>query len=46
MYTLKDYAPYFERKEEFKRTLENIQRQVDKWILRIAIFICLIVLMF
>jgi hypothetical protein len=46
MYILKDYAPYFARKEEFKRTLQRIQVSCDRWMFVAALAICFFALVF
>lgn len=41
MYVLKDYAPYFEQKEEWKRHLENVKFNVSAGLFTATIFICI-----
>lgn len=42
--TLKDYAPYFRRKEEFKQQMQDLKVIIDRSLFLITLTICALVL--
>lgn len=40
MFVLKDYAPYFAQKEEWKKELEKLNVKVARWLFALTIVIC------